>query len=265
VGSAAPSHLGYGVGVLAQEDGPERPAPLRVALMDDYAVVAAGLRALLEPYAGRVQVVELDSQVPVESDIDVLLYDGFSRERVVGPVREIVQSTPAPVVLFTWHLGDEMVAEALEHGMAGCVSKTATAEELVEALEQAHRGVVVVSPDPGAEAVPAAGEWPGRSHGLTARESEVMALIAQGLTNPEIAERAYISVNSVKTYIRSAYRRIGVERRAQAVLWATQNGFLPDHKRILLATDRDATARPDDSGQPVETVREVQQQIHPAG
>jgi NarL family two-component system response regulator LiaR len=205
--------------------------------MDDYAVVVAGLHALLQPYADRIQVVELDSQVQVESEIDVLLYDGFSRERVVGPVREVVASTSAPVVLFTWHLGPEMVAEALEHGIAGCVSKTATADELVSALERVHRGDVVVSTDPGAKAAPAAGEWPGRSHGLTARESEVMALIAQGLTNPEIAERAYISVNSVKTYIRSAYRRIGVERRSQAVLWATQNGFLPDHKRTILVPE----------------------------
>jgi NarL family two-component system response regulator LiaR len=205
--------------------------------MDDYAVVVAGLHALLQPYADRVQVVELDSQVHVESEIDVLLYDGFSRERVVGPVREVVTSTAAPVVLFTWHLGPEMVAEALGHGIAGCVSKTATAEELVTALEQVHRGDVVVSPDPGAEATPAAGEWPGRSHGLTARESEVVALIAQGLTNPEIAERAYISVNSVKTYIRSAYRKIGVARRSQAVLWATQNGFLPDHTRTILVAE----------------------------
>lgn len=208
--------------------------PLRAALMDDYAVVTAGLRAMLAPYADRVEVVELDSQVEVKSDIDVLLYDGFSRERVVGPVRDVVHSTPAPVVLYTWHLGPDMVAEALESGIAGCVSKAMAAEELVAALERVCRGEVVVSPDPGADAVPAAGDWPGRSHGLTARESEVMALIAQGLTNPEIAERAYLSVNSVKTHIRSAYRKIGVERRSQAVLWAAKNGFLPDRERTLL-------------------------------
>ena len=209
--------------------------------MDDYAVVTAGLRALLEPYTDRVEVVELDNQVEVKSDIDVLLYDGFSRERVVGPVQDIVRSTPAPVVLYTWHLGPDMVAEALGNGIAGCVSKTASAEELIAALEQVCQGEVVVSPDPGADAVPVAGEWPGRSHGLTVRESEVMALIAQGLTNHEIAERAYLSVNSVKTHIRSAYRKIGVERRAQAVLWATRNGFLPDHERTILGSGRSQT------------------------
>ena len=224
----------------AQQDS-DGGRPLRVALMDDYAVVVAGLRALLEPYADRVHVVELDSQVQVESDIDVLLYDGFSRERVVGPVREVVASTEAPVVLFTWHLGPEMVSEALANGIAGCVSRTATSEELVGALERVHRGEVVVSPDPGVDAPPSAGDWPGRSHGLSARESEVLALIAQGLTNAEIAERAYISVNSVKTFIRSAYRKIGAERRTQAVLWATRHGFLPDRRRTLVVQGDDSS------------------------
>jgi phosphoenolpyruvate carboxylase len=78
------------------------------------------------------------------------------------------------------------------------------------------------------------GDWPGREHALSAREAEVLALIAQGLSNQEIADRAFLSINSVKTYIRSAYRKIGVERRTQAVLWATQNGFVPTRSRRIL-------------------------------
>ena len=62
----------------------------------------------------------------------------------------------------------------------------------------------------------------------------MIALIAQGLSNQEIADRAFLSINSVKTYIRSAYRKIGVERRTQAVLWATQNGFVPTRARLIL-------------------------------
>ena len=69
---------------------------------------------------------------------------------------------------------------------------------------------------------------PARSTGLTAREAEIIALITQGLSNQEIAERSYLSINSVKTYIRTAYRKIGVERRAQAVLWGIKHGFEPD-------------------------------------
>jgi DNA-binding CsgD family transcriptional regulator len=59
----------------------------------------------------------------------------------------------------------------------------------------------------------------------------VVALICQGLSNQEIAERAFISINSVKTYIRSAYRKMGVQRRTQAVLWARERGFLPSTER----------------------------------
>lgn len=60
---------------------------------------------------------------------------------------------------------------------------------------------------------------------MTSREAEVLALIAQGLSNDEIAKRAYVSINSVKSYIRTAYRKIGVQRRSQAVLWALEHGF----------------------------------------
>ena len=77
------------------------------------------------------------------------------------------------------------------------------------------------------------GNWPGRSFGLTQRESEVLALITQGLTNQEIADRAYISINSVKTYVRTAYRKIGVTRRSQAVSWGMQHGFQPDYSRTI--------------------------------
>lgn len=67
----------------------------------------------------------------------------------------------------------------------------------------------------------------GRSLGLTRRESQVISLITQGMSNAEIASATYLSINSVKTYIRSTYRKIGVARRAQAVIWGMTNGFAP--------------------------------------
>jgi len=62
---------------------------------------------------------------------------------------------------------------------------------------------------------------------LTARESEIIALITTGLSNNEIARQTYLSINSVKSYIRSAYRRMGVSSRSQAVLWGVQHGLAP--------------------------------------
>jgi DNA-binding NarL/FixJ family response regulator len=211
--------------------------PVRVAVMNDYEVVVAGLQKMLAPYADRVRVVELDSLLPVHSDVDVLLYDAFGRERVTGPVEQVINDTDAKVVIYTWHLDPELVREALGKGAVGCLSKTIEALDLVSALEKVHGGSVVVSdtePDLALEAEISGGDWPGRDHGLSARESEVLCLIAQGLSNQEIADRAYLSINSVKTYIRSAYRKIRVERRTQAVLWATRNGLVPSKARLIL-------------------------------
>ena len=65
----------------------------------------------------------------------------------------------------------------------------------------------------------------GKALGLTRRESQVISLITRGMSNAEIAEATYLSINSVKTYIRSTYRKIDVSRRAQAVVWGMKNGF----------------------------------------
>ena len=202
--------------------------------MNDHEVVVLGLRSMLGQHADRVVVAELDCQLPAVTDIDVLLYDAFGRERVGGPLLQVLEETSAPVVIYTWQLDPSLVRECLALGAGGVVSKTVPAEELVEALEKVHAGSVVVSPDPGPDAAVVGGDWPGRQQGLTVRESEVVALIALGLSNQEVADRAFISINSVKTHIRSAYRKMGVERRSQAVLWATRHGFLPDVSRTVL-------------------------------
>jgi two-component system, NarL family, response regulator LiaR len=220
---------------MSGEEGPG--SPVRVALMNDYEVVVSGLQKMLAAYADRVRVVELVSLLPVHSNVDVLLYDAFGRERVRGPVEQVIGETDAKVVIYTWHLDPALVRDALDKGAVACISKTIDAVDLVAALEKVHAGSVVVSDtDPGeaAKAEITQGDWPGRELGLSARESEVLALIAQGLSNQEIAERAFLSINSVKTYIRSAYRKIGVQRRTQAVLWATQSGFVPSRARVIL-------------------------------
>jgi DNA-binding NarL/FixJ family response regulator len=75
-------------------------------------------------------------------------------------------------------------------------------------------------------------DWPGRSEGLSDRESEVLALITQGLSNADVARLTYLSTNTVKSYIRTIYRKIGVGSRTQAVLWGIRHGFAPDRHRI---------------------------------
>ena len=67
---------------------------------------------------------------------------------------------------------------------------------------------------------------------MTDREGEILALVTQGKSNAEVAELTYLSPNTVKSYIRTTYRKIGVASRTQAVLWGVRHGFTPDHDRL---------------------------------
>ena len=208
--------------------------PIRVAIVNDYEMVVAGVAAMLAPHHERVHIVELDSGLPVISDVDVILYDTFGQIQGDGvDLEDLVHGTDARVVIFSWNLQPELVEKAIRRGASGYLSKGLSAGDIVEAIEAVHRGETVVPRESAASVDRAAGEWPGREFGLTAREAEVLALITQGLSNQEIADRSYLSINSVKTYIRTAYRKIEVTRRSQAVAWGMRHGFEPDRMRSV--------------------------------
>ncbi|GAB3768862.1 DNA-binding NarL/FixJ family response regulator [Nocardioides ginsengisegetis] len=214
--------------------------PIRIAIVNDYELVVAGVAAMLSPFHDRVAVVELDSGLPVVSDVDVILYDTFGQVQGDGiDLEDLVRGSDARVVIFSWNLQPELVARAIDKGASGYLSKGMSGDEVVEAVEAVHDGTIVTPSEAAAVDRGAAGDWPGREAGLTAREAEVLALITQGLSNQEIAERSYLSINSVKTYIRTAYRKIGVERRAQAVVWGMKHGFEPDRLRVVETAHRE--------------------------
>ncbi|GCD90887.1 response regulator transcription factor [Nocardioides sp. LS1] len=215
-------------------------APIRLAIVNDYELVVAGVAAMLSPFHERVAVVELDSGMPVISDVDVIFYDTFGQVQGDGiDLEDLVRGSDARVVIFSWNLQPELVARAIDKGASGYLSKGLSGDEVVEAVEAVHAGTVVTPSEASPVDRGAAGDWPGREAGLTAREAEVLALITQGLSNQEIAERSYLSINSVKTYIRTAYRKIGVERRAQAVVWGMKHGFEPDKLRVVETAHRE--------------------------
>lgn len=193
---------------------------LRVAIVDDFPVVVSGLRTMLEPFSDRVAVVPLRASDHVGPDVDVVLYDARLAQ-APAPMRQVVAGSRAPVVLYTWDFSPRLVNESVAAGAQGCISKSLDAVDLVTAIEKVAGGSVVMIPDPCADA---AGR-PTHEHSLSARELEVIQLVADGLSNQEIAERSYVSVNTVRTYIRSAYRKMGVERRTQAVRWVTEHGL----------------------------------------
>jgi NarL family two-component system response regulator LiaR len=209
--------------------------PIRVAIVNDYEMVVAGVAAMLAPHHDRVRIVELDAGVPVLSNVDVILYDTFGQvQGDAVDLKDLVNGHDAKVVIFSWNLQPELVRTAIDRGASGYLSKGMSAGEIVASIEAVHAGEVVVPRDSASSVDEGAvGEWPGREAGLTAREAEVLALITQGLSNQEIASQTYLSINSVKTYIRTAYRKIEVTRRAQAVAWGMKHGFEPDRLRSV--------------------------------
>lgn len=209
--------------------------PLRVRLRNDFEVVVAGLEAMLAPYSDRIDIVSTKVGENGGAPVDVTLYDTFGLTQADGEEIDGVIDDPTSgrVVVYTWNMQEELVAASLRKGCHGYLDKSVGARELVECLEAVGRGDVLVSGrnglplsagDAATAAASVVGAWPGKDAGLTAREAEVIALITRGFTNEDIARMSYISINTLKSYIRSAYRKMGVERRSQAVRWGIEHG-----------------------------------------
>jgi NarL family two-component system response regulator LiaR len=205
---------------------------IRLAIVNDYEVVVHGLASMLRTYSDRVEVVEVDASTHPVSEVDIALFDTFAqsfrdRERIA---RLVSDPKIGKVVVYTWSADDPAVSQARVPGIAAYVSKRLAAGDLVTALERVHAGETVRLQDSGRGPL-VGGDWPGREEGLTARESEVLSLITQGFSNNDIVDTTMLSINSIKSYIRSAYRKIGVTSRSRAVLWGIDHGFQPDRSR----------------------------------
>jgi two-component system, NarL family, response regulator LiaR len=200
--------------------------PVRVALSNDYEVVLHGLEAMLAGHEDEVEVVTLSTERQIAEDVDVILYDTFGRLPADDPkLREMVAVNDAKVVVYSF---DAYPADqARRQGAAGYIHKGMSGEHLARAIVALHAGGAWESEVPEKDEQ-ADIRWPGQEHGLTERESETISFVARGLTNQDIADRSFLSINTVKTNIRTAYRKMGVERRSQAVLWALRNGFSTD-------------------------------------
>jgi DNA-binding NarL/FixJ family response regulator len=227
--------LGMVYYTLREVYGPEVAAgPIRLALVNDYDVVVAGVARMLDGYRDRVLIAELDANEGVEDVVDIVLYDNFAQpEADRNEISTLVRNPRARrVVVYTWNFQRELIDEARRQGVDGYLSKGLSARDLVAALEAVHAGEMVVSDAPPRTRIAQGLDWPGRGEGLTDREAEILALITQGMSNAQVAELSFLSLNTVKSYIRTIYRKIQVTSRTQAVLWGVQHGFSPDHNRI---------------------------------
>jgi DNA-binding NarL/FixJ family response regulator len=211
---------------------------MRVVLADDQRVVREGLGTLLGLLDG-VEVVgtaaDGEEAVSLVASLrpDVVLMD-LRMPRCDGVeatrrLREI--DADVKVLMLTTYGDDRSVIDALRAGARGYLTKDAGADEIRQALEQITRGQAAIDPAvqhhlvdalATASAAPAPPELPD---GLTPREGEVLALIAAGLSNAEIAERLVVSETTVKSHINHLFAKIGVRDRAQAVTYAYRRGL----------------------------------------
>ncbi|TBL40862.1 response regulator transcription factor [Verrucosispora sp. SN26_14.1] len=216
---------------------------IRVMLVDDQAVVRMGFRVILEQ-AGDIEVVAEASNGDAAVDLarrhrpDVICMDvrmpggdGLTATRRI--VAEATETPPAVLVVTTFDL-DEYVFGALESGASGFILKDCEPDELIEAVRRLAGGYGLVdqavtrrvisefarrTAAPRTDAVAA--------HQLTAREAEIVGLLAQGLSNVEIAAELFIETSTVKSHLGRAMAKIGVRDRLQTVVWAYQNGVVP--------------------------------------
>jgi DNA-binding NarL/FixJ family response regulator len=213
---------------------------IRVLLVDDQALVRAGFRALLDAQEDIEVVGEaVDGEEAVrmsrEHEPDVVLMDirmpgmdGLEATRII--VEDQALTAVRIVILTTFDL-DEYVFEALRVGASGFLVKNTEPAELVHAVRAVASGDALLSPGVTKRLVmefAARSRQPGPTaqlDTLTEREREVMALVAEGLSNDEIAERMVVSPATAKTHVSRAMVKLGVRDRAQMVVLAYESGL----------------------------------------
>jgi DNA-binding NarL/FixJ family response regulator len=224
------------------------PGPIRVLIADDQRVVRDGLRMLV----GLIDDVEVVGtacdgaeavRLAEDHRPDVVLMDlrmpGTDGIAATADLRQRLPDTR--VLVLTTYADEDAIVPALRAGARGYLTKDASAEQIEAAIHAVHAGQTHLEPavqerlvtavlSRGPAPTPAAGPagpGPGQKPpgGLTARETEVLTLLAAGLSNAEIGQRLYLSHATVKTHINRIFAKTGARDRAQAVRYAYQHGL----------------------------------------
>jgi DNA-binding NarL/FixJ family response regulator len=210
--------------------------PLTVALVDECELVHQGIATMLAGHARRVTV--LPARHHRTGPVDIALVDPFTRPgRDAGDPSSVrpAPGTASRVAVFTWEIRAGFVERAMFGGADGYLSKALPASELVVALEKVYSGERLIALDVPVRRI----DEPTRlmpELGLTPRESDVIAMIAAGASNQEISCRLKLSMNTVKSHIRTAYRSMGVTSRTQAVIWAVEHGVTAPYLAVRRAS-----------------------------
>ena len=213
------------------------PGPLRVVIADDQASVREGLVLLLGGLPG-IEVVgaaadgEQALELVAEHRPDAILLDlHMPVLDGIGATRRLVAEHPGvAIVVLTTYVDDSSVLEALQAGARSYLTQDADRTDIARALQAAAGGLTVFDPRVHATLLAAASASPVPAtaapdppDGLTQREVEILGLITQGLTNPEIAERLYLSNHTVKTHINRIFAKSGSRDRVAAIGYAQRH------------------------------------------
>jgi DNA-binding NarL/FixJ family response regulator len=203
-----------------------------VVLADDQRIVREGLATLL----GLLEGIEVlgtasdgDEAIALVERLrpDVVLMDlRMPRCDGVEATRRLRERTPdCKVIVLTTYADDRSVLEALRAGARGFLTKDAGADEIERAIAAVVRGDAAIDPAVQHHLLEAVAARPELPNGLTPREAEVLTLIAEGLTNTEIAARLVVTEATVKSHVNHVFTKTGVRDRAQAVTYAYRNGL----------------------------------------
>ena len=194
--------------------------PLRVLVESRHDLTRAGLTHLIGFDPRRAQVLSAGQQ-PTARGHDVVVYDLCDRNAHEELALRRLIHDRARIVVLRQGSCPETAQSLLAMGAADVVSMDISGDELLDSIERAAGGHDIAPVAHRVRDVSRA----QLATGLTDREIEVLGLIATGLSNEEIATELYVSINTLKTYIRSAYKRIGADTRSQAVIWALRHGI----------------------------------------
>ena len=203
---------------------------IRVVIVDDHAMLRAGLEQLLggEPDVEVVgKAASGDEAITLVREVrpDVVLMDlQMPGVDGVSATREIVSEELADVLVLTSYSDAERIVGALDAGALGYLLKDAEPDEVLRGIRAVARGESPIDPKAARELLGSRRTTSAAAADLTPRESEVLALVRQGLANKQIARRLGISERTVKAHLTSTFQRIGVVDRTQAALWAERNG-----------------------------------------
>jgi two-component system response regulator DevR len=209
----------------------------RVLVVDDHEVLASSLAMALEAEPDLTAVGVAGDLAKARAMVastapDVLLLDHRLPDGDgVGAIEDLRRLRPSlQVVVLTASAADHVLLAALEAGAAGFVSKTRSLGEVTAAVRSAAAGESVVSPELLVRLLPRLHRRPGVASRpeLTEREREVLALVAEGLSNAAIAERLTVSVNTVRNHVANLSAKLGAHSKLEALAIAVREGILPD-------------------------------------